>query len=76
MACTAWHELLSAWIVASRRYATAVIASRGASGSDFQSAVRHAEEAKVECVRAEQALREHEQIHGCLHGAIGAKHSA
>jgi hypothetical protein len=76
MACSAWYELLGAWVSASRRYASAVMSARGLAGDDFENFRHLAEQARSECEQAERALRDHEQAHGCLHGAVGMKRSA
>jgi hypothetical protein len=76
MACRAWFDLFGVWINASRRYTSAVMATRGLEGDDFEAFRHVAEQARSECVEAEKALRDHEQNHGCMHGAVSAKRSA
>jgi hypothetical protein len=76
MACVVWYELLEAWVIASRHYASSVMAAHGSEGSDFAHFRDAAEKAKAECMEAERALRVHEQTHGCVHGGIAAQRSA
>ena len=65
MTCLERKRLFERWCDASKRYQDAVFSATGRTGAEFDSAQRHVVEEKASCDRAEAALNEHENNHGC-----------
>jgi len=75
MPCEVWSKLMERCYKAEKAYHRAVTDASGRVDVEFDRAYQRAEKARKACLDSEKALRDHEQMHGCLR-ASGREHGS
>jgi hypothetical protein len=73
MACEEWRKLMQQCYNAEKAYNQAVNDASNLDGAEFDRAQQRAEEARKACLEFENALRDHELVHGCLKASAALK---
>jgi len=73
MACEEWRKLMQRFYNAEKAYNQAVSDANDLGGVEFDRAQQRAEKARNACQESEKALRDHEQMHGCLTTSAASK---
>ena len=73
MACEQWRKLMQRFYNAEKAFNQAVSDASDLAGVEFDRAQKRAEEALNACQESEKALRDHEQMHGCLQASAAPK---